>query len=156
MVEIEISGYGKLNIQHIVLDFNGTIAISGKLINGVTKILNELSKKVNIHVFTADTFGNVEKELSDVICRVSVVPKNHEDYGKLDCLEKLGSKSVIAIGNGMNDRLMLDKAAIGICVVGNEGAATKTLLVSDIVVTNIFDAFALILDTNKLKTTLRS
>ena len=38
--------------------------------------------------------------------------------------ESLGTEKVVAVGNGVNDSLMLKKAALGIIVIGEEGAAS--------------------------------
>jgi hypothetical protein len=42
MIIIEIPGYKRLEIKHIVCDYNGTIAVDGKLIGGIRKIINDL------------------------------------------------------------------------------------------------------------------
>ncbi|HBI27990.1 MAG TPA: ATPase P, partial [Peptococcaceae bacterium] len=40
MIVIDIPGRGELNLQHLVLDYNGTIAFDGSLIKGVEEELN--------------------------------------------------------------------------------------------------------------------
>ena len=60
---IEIPGRETLEIKDIVFDYNGTIAIDGKLIGDVSKNINELSSSFNFYVITADTYGTVKKEL---------------------------------------------------------------------------------------------
>ena len=40
-----------------MLDYNGTLAVDGHLLGGVKKALTALSGKINVHVLTADTFG---------------------------------------------------------------------------------------------------
>ena len=35
MIAIDIPGYKKIELAHLVLDYNGTLAIDGKLIDGV-------------------------------------------------------------------------------------------------------------------------
>jgi len=42
-------------------------------------------------------------------------------------VEEIGFEKTVAIGNGTNDRLMLEKAALGIAVMLDEGVAVKTL-----------------------------
>ncbi len=49
----------------------------------------------------------------------------------------MGTEHTVAIGNGSNDVLMLKESAIGICVVGGEGASTAALLSADVVVNDI-------------------
>ena len=50
----------KKEIQNIVFDYNGTIAIDGKLIEGIKKSINEFSNSFNFYVITADTGEDVE------------------------------------------------------------------------------------------------
>ncbi len=50
---------------------------------------------------------------------------------------------------------MIKTAAIGIAVVGLEGAAAELLPAADVVVNNIYDALDLILNPLRLKATLR-
>ena len=52
---VEIPGRETLEIKDIVFDYNGTIAIDGKLIGDVSKNINELSSSFNFYVITADT-----------------------------------------------------------------------------------------------------
>ena len=63
MIELQIPGWGHLEIQNLVLDFNGTLATDGTLIEGVAQQLCRLHEQgVNIYVITADTNGTVRKE----------------------------------------------------------------------------------------------
>ncbi|AAB98055.1 hypothetical protein MJ_0073 [Methanocaldococcus jannaschii DSM 2661] len=82
-----------------------------------------------------------------------------EKIAKLKILEELKkenpNKKIIAIGNGNNDELLLKNADLGICVIGDEGAWSKTILSSDIVVKDINDALDLLLNENRLKATSR-
>jgi soluble P-type ATPase len=55
MLEINIPRYGNLNLEHLVLDFNGTLSFNGELINGVAEALAHLSNQLKVHVLTADT-----------------------------------------------------------------------------------------------------
>ncbi|RLB39817.1 MAG: ATPase P, partial [Deltaproteobacteria bacterium] len=84
MIEIDIPGYENLHLEHVVLDYNGTMAVDGKLIPGVKERLLDLAKKLKVHVLTADTFGRVVKELSDVPCKVYILRSGHEDIGKMN------------------------------------------------------------------------
>ena len=62
---------------------------------------------------------------------------------------------VVAIGQGANDRLMLETAAIGICVLSQEGTAVATLLSADIVVPDILSALEMIEKPLRMVATLR-
>jgi len=69
MIEINIPGFGSLELDHLVLDYNGTMALDGQLIEGVRERLIALAREITIHVLTADTFGRVEENVSDIPCK---------------------------------------------------------------------------------------
>jgi soluble P-type ATPase len=156
MLEISIPGYKQLQIEHLVLDYNGTLACDGELLEGVADALAVLAADLQIHVVTADTFGKVRSRLEGSPCTVVILPVEDQDLGKLDYVEKLGPDRVAAIGNGRNDRLMLKRAALGIAVVQEEGVAAETLLAADAVSPNILAAFDLLRNPLRLTATLRS
>ena len=156
MIIIEIPGYKRLEINHIVCDYNGTIAVDGNLIDGVRKIINDLSEQVDVHVITADTFGFVERELENVHCKLVKISIQNQAVRKLEYVLNLGKDKTICIGNGHNDRLMLKEAALGITILQEEGACIETLLVSDIVCKNIIDALGYFIEPKRLIATLRN
>jgi soluble P-type ATPase len=75
---------------------------------------------------------------------------------KLEYIAQLGRKTVAAVGNGRNDRLMLQAAGLGIAVIGPECAAAEALAAADIVAPNILAALDLLLNPLRLVATLRS
>jgi len=156
MTEITIPGYKTLKLTHLVLDYNGTMACDGKLIEGVLEMLQSLSGWLHIHVITADTFGTVKKQLEDISCSLSVLPLDNQDTGKRDYVETLGPAETVCIGNGRNDRLMLREAALGIAVIQEEGAFAETLMAADVIVPGIVDALNLLANPLRLIATLRS
>ncbi len=156
MIEISIPGFKDLRLWHLVLDYNGTLAFDGLLIKGVASALNDLSKLVDIHVITADTFGMVRKELADVCCRVEIIAGKDQDTAKLNYIKKLGCQACVCIGNGRNDRRMLESAAIGIALILQEGGASETIMAADVVSRSISDALNLLLNPLRLTATLRS
>ena len=42
MISISIPGSGSLNLDHLVLDYNGTLAVDGVLLPGVKETLQSL------------------------------------------------------------------------------------------------------------------
>ena len=153
---VEIPGREKIEIKDIVFDYNGTIAIDGKLINDVSKNINELSSRFNFYVITADTYGTVKKELENTNCKVITIPALTQDISKLDFVKELGLNTCLSVGNGRNDKLMLKETVLGIAILQDEGLCTETLLNSDILVKSIFDVFAFLKDSNRLIATLRN
>lgn len=157
MLEINIPGFDKLYLEHLVLDYNGTLAFDGKLLKGVSSLLEQLADHLHIHVITADTFGSVKKMFADAPCTISVIPKGGEDdRAKADYVEKLGVHSTASIGNGRNDRIMLKKSALGIAIIQQEGASLDAVMAADIVSTSILQALDLFLNPDRLIATLRS
>ncbi|RZB30469.1 MAG: hypothetical protein SRB1_02749 [Desulfobacteraceae bacterium Eth-SRB1] len=156
MIEIDIPGFGILRLKYLVLDYNGTIAVDGQPVQGVKERLIALARHVEIHVLTADTFGGVEKKLSDIPCKIHVLPVEAQDKAKMEYIDRLGADRAVCIGNGRNDVMMLKKAALGIAVVQDEGAAASAVLSADVVVTDILFAFDLLTNHMRLTATLRS
>ncbi len=147
------------DISNLILDLNGTLTVDGQLVEGVVPRLKELSKLLNVYVLTADTHQTLDgltNELRDD-CGVNIhcLESGRGDLQKLAFLEKLGREQTVAIGNGCNDALMLKEAAIGICVIGKEGASIDALTSSRIVFLDIRDALDIFLKRNRLIATLR-
>jgi soluble P-type ATPase len=155
MIEISIPGHKQLKLEHLVLDYNGTIAFDGHLLSGLKETLEILSSSLQIHVLTADTFGSVISELSGIPVELSIIPVDNQDQGKLEYVQKLGIVSTVAIGNGRNDRLMLKGSALGIAVIQAEGACVETLLAADVVCQDILSALHLLMNPKRLAATLR-
>ncbi len=155
-MEVEIPGYRALRLNHVVMDYNGTLACDGFLIDGVKEALVELSNRFTLHVLTADTFGRARAALADVPCTLSILPKDDQAEGKLKYVQSLGAEQSVCIGNGRNDRMMLEAAGLGIAVILEEGASVETVRSADVVCTTIRSALALLKNPLRLTATLRS
>jgi soluble P-type ATPase len=156
MIEIPIPGYKILRLEHLVLDHNGTLAVDGLLVDGVAQRLHKLSESLSIHVVTADTFGKARMQLTGVPCELTVLKEGAQDAAKQKFVRQLGAEGTVCMGNGRNDRLMLQEAALGIAVILKEGAAVQTLAEADVVCTSITAALDLLLNPLRLTATLRS
>ena len=156
MLEIAIPGDGILRLNFLVLDYNGTLAYNGVLLDAVAERLIALSNNLSIHVVTADTFGTVQATLKDLPCTVRVLPQTGQNHAKMAYVTQLGRNETVCIGNGRNDRLMLQAAALGIAVIGPEGAAVDALQAADVVASSVQSALDLLLNPLRLIATLRS
>jgi soluble P-type ATPase len=156
MLKIDIPGFKKIEAEHLVLDFNGTIAIDGFFIEGVIGQLVQVSENLTVHVLTADTFGTVLKELKELPINIKILEPEDQDQQKLKYIKKLGSSNVIAIGNGKNDVLMLKEAALSIGIIQAEGAFYQVVNNSQVICTNINDALSLLINPKRLLATLRN
>ncbi len=155
MIEIEIPGWTTLRLQHLVLDVNGTIAKDGRLIEGVAERLDALRTKLGLHLVTADTHGAQEAIDLALGLAASRIPMRDQAKAKRNYVERLGPDSVAAVGNGANDSGMLERSALGILVVGPEGAAVEALLKAKAVAPDINAALDLLLFPKRLVATLR-
>ncbi len=156
MISIDIPGFRKLELAHLVSDYNGTLALDGKLLPGVAEALSDLAPKLHIHVITADTFGFAKAQLAALPVKLKIIPVESQAEAKLQFLSELGADTVVAIGNGRNDRKMLKAAALGIALVQTEGGAAETLASADVASTSILDALELLRNPKRLVATLRS
>ena len=155
MIHIEVPGWTSLELQHLVLDLNGTLALDGELVGGVEQRVALLSTHLTAHLVTADTQGQAEKIGQRLGCRLVRIEPRYEASQKQALVERLGAKQVVAIGNGANDARMLSVAALGISILGREGLAVETLRAADLVVGCIEDALDLLLYPQRLVATLR-
>jgi len=155
MLEIDIPAFGFVRLEHLVSDFTGTLSVDGRLLPEVEARLNTLSKLLTIHILTADTFGKARTELNNVTCELHILAGGNHDVQKEAFVEKLGADSVVALGNGKNDRKMLKAAKIGIAVTEREGCAVDAILAADIHVMSALDGLDLLLNTKRCKATLR-
>ena len=156
MLEVDIPGYASLHLEHLVLDYNGTLALDGRLLPGVKRRMRALGRILEIHVVTADTFGAARKALAGLRCRVSILAPRAQDRAKLGYITRLGARRTVCIGNGRNDRRMLAAASLGIAVLQAEGAASVTLAAADLVVPTITQALDLLANPLRLVASLRS
>jgi P-type E1-E2 ATPase len=143
LIELKIPGRGIIQLEHLVTDVNGTLALDGQLITGVRKALINLGDRLQIHLLTADTYGGqaqIDQRLGMTAARIQ---PGSESETKAAYVEELGADLVAAIGQGANDTGMLAASAIGICVLSPEGAAVEALNAADMVVPDILSALEL-------------
>ena len=156
MIAIDIPGRGSYEFVRLVVDVNGTLAEDGELIPGVKERLARLHRDVEILMITADTHGQqqaIDRQLDLEAIRTE--DGKPEAWQKSEVVRRLGSDSTVAIGNGANDVLMLKEAAIGIAVIGPEGASAAVLHSADVVTGSILDALDLLISPRRLVATLR-
>ena len=137
MLHYEIPGRGEFEIENVVLDYNGTLAVDGKVIQGVKELLSELKDYANIYVLTADTYGTVKEELKDTDVKVLTFPSANAGESKRKIVMELGGNKTICIGNGYNDIPMFKQSILSVAVIEGEGACGKLITIADIVTRSI-------------------
>jgi soluble P-type ATPase len=151
-IEVAIPGRSTLVLRHLVLDLNGTLALDGRLIAGVSERVVALRERLGIHLVTAGTHGNPEACARELATRPHLVGTGEE---KREYLRALGPEGVVAMGNGANDVLMFEEAALAIAVLGPEGLCTEALRAADVVVADPCAGLDLLLHPARLVATLR-
>jgi len=154
MINIQIPGFGDFPVRHLVMDLNGTLALDGQLVPGVKERIRHLAEKLDIHLLTADTFGHAAGISQDLPVTLHIIPEEDQVEAKRSYLKGLPLRAA-AIGNGRNDVGMLAEAALGIAVIGPEGASPEAVQAADVVVLDVNDGLDLLVYPDRLKATLR-
>lgn len=151
-LSVSIPGVPDVRLDHLLLDVNGTLTNRGVMLDFVTSRLEQLRDRLDIRLVSADTFGTL-----DAVARRLRVGALRAATGedKLQILHDLGRDRSAVIGNGANDALALEAAAVGFAVLGPEGASAAALRAADVVCASVTDALDLLLDPKALTATLR-
>ena len=152
MLHVAVPGAGELRLEHLVLDVNGTLTDRGRLLDGVAERLRTVGAVLALHVVSSDTYGNAEQIAAGAGAAFRRVTHGDE---KRAFVERLGPAATAAVGNGRNDVAMLRAAALGIAVIGPEGANAAALAAADVVAGSIGAALDLLADPQALAATLR-
>jgi P-type E1-E2 ATPase len=155
MISVSIPGWGDIDIEYLVVDYNGTCAFDGKLKEGVKELMEKVSRYIKVFIITSDTYENIDNEGNTIGFSIIKVEKEGSGKEKARIIRELGPEKIIAIGNGANDAMMLKEAALGIGVIGEEGCANSLIKEADLVVNDIADAFDVVLHPERLVATLR-
>lgn len=156
MVSIDIPGKGKMNIENLVLDFNGTIAYDGTLKNGIREKIQRVHEMgINVYILTADTYHQAAEQCKDMPVTLEIFDVDNAALSKREIVNNIDSKLTMTIGNGNNDVEMFEESILSVAVIGDEGCAVKAIFAADIITNNIDDAIDLLLNPHRIKATLR-
>ena len=156
MIRIDIPGREReLILEKLVLDYNGTIAADGRLIEEDRELIKKLAESLEVFVLTADTYGTVEKECEGLGVTVKTFPREGAGIFKEKIVKEMGG-GVCAVGNGFNDTAMCKAAELSIAVLDEEGLCPELLKWADILVRSSADALNLLLKPDRIRATLRN
>lgn len=156
MISIDIPGKGKMKIENLVLDFNGTIAYDGTIKDGIREKIQSLNEKdINIYILTADTYNLAKEQCADLPVELQIFDQDNAAISKREIFNKIDSQTTMTIGNGNNDVELFEESILSVAVVGDEGCAVKAIFSADIITNNIIDAIDLLLNPQRIKATLR-
>jgi soluble P-type ATPase len=154
MITIHRPGKESLEIEFVLIDFEGTLAPDRRVHPKAKDKMNLLAKRTKIYVLTMGEKNAIEEVMKKVKAEVVFLSEGEASRQKLELVKRLGERRTSAIGNGADDAAMIEEAGLGICVVGREGAAGEALRKADVVVTSIVDALDFLLKPLRQKATL--
>lgn len=155
MIQLDIPGRGKMQIENVVFDYNGTIATDGILSEEIKVQIRQLKNLVNIYILTADTHGSVKSNCQDLDVEIIIFPQENANLEKKKIVQALGKSVTACVGNGFNDQGMANYSLLFVCVLGEEGCFSGLLPVTDVLVKSTRDALNLFLNPKRLIATLR-
>ena len=68
-ITVAVPGSPKITLEHLIIDFTGTLSMDGRLLPGVAARLRRLAKSLHVVVATADTFGTVRQAMAGGGCK---------------------------------------------------------------------------------------
>jgi soluble P-type ATPase len=156
MIDVTMPDGRQLKYEHVIFDYNGTLAEDGITSKPVKELLQELATRVHVAVITADTFGLVREQLAEVKgVEVIVIGREADGQEKARYVQEWGAEKTVVVGNGVNDQPMFFIGALKIAVLGPEGVSSGVLAASSIVVKSPEDVIRLLLNPKRLIATLR-
>jgi len=154
MIAIQRPGQEPLEIEFILLDFEGTLAADRRVHPKAKDKINLLAKRVKVYILTNGEEEIVGEALKKVKAEVVYLKEGQASQEKVKLLQQLGEQRTVAIGNGVDDAGVVERAGLGICVLSKEGTAPEVVVKADLVVTDILDALDFLLKPLRQKATL--
>lgn len=154
MILIERPGQDPLEIDHLLIDFEGTLAMDRRVHPKAKDKINLLSKRLKIYIFASEEKERVEEVLRRVRAEIVFLNQGNSSKQKLEFLKSLGGLRTAVIGNGIDDLPVVKEAALGMVIVGKEGASGALIQAANLVFTNVIDALDFLLKPLRQRATL--
>lgn len=152
-MDYNVQGVGKITIDTVIFDLNGTLAVNGKLVEGVKDRIERLKNEgFRVYVVSTDHRGN-GKELADDLGIEFIYAETTND--KEDFIREFDPEMVAAIGNARVDIGLFDYARISIATMQAEGIHAAIFRFVDIIVTSVNDAIDILLDKTTFENTMK-
>jgi soluble P-type ATPase len=154
MISIQRPGMESLDIHFVLIDFEGTLAMDGRVHPKAKDKVNLLSKRATIYILTKSNREKVEETLKKMKVEILYLTEGDSSQQKLNVLQRLGSHQTAVIGNGLDDVRIMEQAGLGMCVIGKEGSSAEAMAKADLVVNNVLDALDFLLKPLRQRATL--
>ena len=146
-------GVGEINLDTVILDLNGTLAVDGKLVEGVIPRINKLKELgFKLYLFTGDQRGTASTQAKELGIELMYATNTAE---KAECAKKCNFETTVAIGNARIDIGTFENAKIKIATLQKEGIHAGILNHVDIIIPTINDALDMLIDPNTFNATMR-
>lgn len=154
MIIIQRPGQEPLEIDFLLLNFEGTLATDRRVHPKAKDKLNLLAKRIKIYILAKGEQVTIREILKKVRAEVAFLIEGEVSQGKLDLLRQVGASRTVAIGNGVDDAAMIGEAGLGICILGKEGTSAEAIKKADVVFTDMLDALDFLLKPLRHQATL--
>jgi soluble P-type ATPase len=154
MFLIQRPGQSPLEIEFVLLNFEGTLATDRRVHPKAKDKLNLLSKRCKIYILAKGEQEAIRAILKKVKAEVIYLTEGEASQGKLDLLRQVGAARTVAIGNGVDDVAMIEEAGLSICIIGVQGTSAEAIKKADVVFTDILYAFDFLLKPMRHKAAL--
>jgi soluble P-type ATPase len=154
MIAIQRPGQEPMEIEFVLIDFEGTLAFNRRVHPKAKDKINLLSKRAKIYILAKGEKELVEEVLRRVKVEIFYSTEKGTSQQKLELLHRLGAIRTVVIGNGLDDAPILEEAGLGICVMSREGTSAEAIQKADVVVSNVVDALDFLLKPLRQKATL--
>jgi soluble P-type ATPase len=162
-ITLQIPGFGDRHIQRLLADYDGTLSCRGEAADDVKQRLTELAVALDIHILTGDKKAKRDDCFGKLPVKIHILSSDDQDVQKREYLneylKQFNPAGVTVIGNGNNDRLLMEaaKSGGGLCfaVLNGEGCSIEVLTHAHLLVRNVTEALDLLLNPDLCAATLR-
>jgi soluble P-type ATPase len=152
-MEYHPKGAGDFELNTIILDLNGTLAVKGEIVKGVKERIAKLKELgFLIVLFSGDQRGTARKQAQELGIEYKQTNTTEE---KEEAAQLYSRENTVAIGNARIDIGTFKNAKIRIATLQSEGIHAGIIPYVDIIVPAILDAFDLLIDPNTFNATMR-
>jgi soluble P-type ATPase len=154
MILIERPGQEPLEIEYLLIDFEGTLAMDRRVHPKAKDKINLLSKRLKIYIFAKEEKERVEEVLKRVKAEIVFLNRGEASKQKLELIQRLGAFRTAVIGNGIDDLSIMKEAALGMVILGKEGTSGVLIQIANLVFTDVIDALDFLLKPLRQRATL--
>ncbi|MGQ9508563.1 MAG: HAD family hydrolase [Thermodesulfobacteriota bacterium] len=154
MILIERPGQDSLEMDYLLIDFEGTLSMDRRIHPKAKDRINLLSKRLKIYIFAKGERERVQEVLKRVKAEVIFLNEGEASNQKLGFLRNLGGLRTVVMGNGIDDLLMMKEAGLSIAILGKEGTSGALIQNAHLLFIDIIDALDFLLKPLRQKATL--